>query len=198
MRQPVDIVIRPFAAAPLTAAQSADLDAIFFSSSATQTFDHAAEKAAFRERWLGRYLLVDATHSFLAMDRDSKVVGYLVGTIGDLARLPRFADIASVRVFAPLSALYPAHLHINLAADVRSQGIGARLVEAFADRAIVLGAPGMHVVTNPASRNVSFYERCGFHEAGRANPKGRDIVFLARAFPGGYQPRNDQGDDFIT
>jgi len=201
MGRPADIVNRPFSAAPLTPAQAAQLDDIFFSASATQTFDHAAERAAFRERWLGRYLLVDAAHVLLALEGGGRVVGYLVGTIEDLARSPRFADIASVRVFAHLSAVYPAHLHINLAANVRSQGIGGRLIEAFAAHATALGAPGMHVVTNPASRNVRFYERCGFHEAGRASPNGRDIVFLARAFsdaaPAAIK-RKDQGDDIIT
>jgi GNAT superfamily N-acetyltransferase len=180
----MDITIRPYAAKPLTAAQAAQLDDIFFSSSATQAFDHAAERAAFRERWLGRYLLVDAAHAFLALDHDERLVGYVIGSIEDLARLSRFADIASARTFAELSAIYPAHLHINLAEAARNQGTGTRLIAAFTAHATAHGVSGMHVVTSPASRNVSFYTRCGFHEAGRANPKGRDIVFLARAFQG--------------
>ena len=72
--------------------QRAALDQIFFTSSATQSFASAADKAAFKERWLGRYLLADGPHVFLATDAVDTVVGYLAGSIADIARQPRFAD----------------------------------------------------------------------------------------------------------
>ncbi len=43
------------------------LDHIFFSSSATKTFADEAERQAFRERWLGRYLKHDQSNSFLLL-----------------------------------------------------------------------------------------------------------------------------------
>ena len=76
---------------------------------------------------------------------------------------------------------YPAHLHINLGPAFRSRGIGARLIEAFAAVARARGAPGMHVVTGEGMRNVRFYQRCGFVEAGRTTWNGRPIIFLARS-----------------
>lgn len=159
----------------------AGLDHVFFASSGTQNFSGPAERAAFRERWLGRYLLADATHAFVAVEC-SRVVGYVIGSTDDLARLPRFADLASARQFAACSARYPAHLHINLDERYRSRGIGARLIEEFASHAEAAGAAGMHVVTGGASRNVRFYARCGFHEAARIASGGGDKVFLARGF----------------
>jgi len=184
----VKIDIEAYLSRPRTAADMAALERIFFSSSATQQFSSAAERAAFQERWLGRYFLVDATHAFLAVGADGAVFGYVIGAIDDIARLARFADIASARQFAQVSARYPAHLHINVDQRVRGQGIGARLIEAFAAHASALGAPGMHVVTGAASRNMRFYRRCGFHEAASIAAGGSDKVFLARDFRGTPPP----------
>ena len=161
--------------------QMAALDQIFFSSSATQSFGGAADKAAFRERWLGRYLLVDRPHVFLATDAADRVVGYIAGSITDIARQPRFADMATASAFAASSATYPAHLHINVSEDVRGQGVGAQLIETFAAHAAACGATGMHVVTGAASRNVRFYERCGFIEIDRRLSTASAAVFLGRA-----------------
>lgn len=174
--------IEPWLARPRSGRDFADLDHIFFAASATQQFSGGAERAAFRERWLGRYLLVDATHAFVAV-RAGRVVGYVIGSIEDVARAPRFADLASARQFADVSARYPAHLHVNVDEACRSLGIGARLIEAFAAHVEALGVAGMHVVTGGASRNVRFYARCGFHEAARIPSGGGDKVFLARDFP---------------
>ena len=78
------------------------------------------------------------------------------------------------------SQRFPAHLHINLAAEYRSIGIGGRLVAAFADQARSLGAPGVHVVTGAASRNVGFYRRQGFVELARSRTSSRDVVCLGQ------------------
>ncbi len=163
-----------------TPQQLVAIDQIFFSSSATQTFANAAERAAFRERWLGRYLQFDAAHAFVAIDAAGSIVGYLVGAIEDLARNPRFADLSTVQAFAAVSARYPAHLHINVAAPMRGHGVGAELIGAFAAHAVDHGAPGMHVVTNAASRNVHFYHRCGFVEVDRVTVGTNEALFLGR------------------
>ena len=82
-----------------------------------------------------------------------------------------------------LTRRFPAHLHINLARRFRNRGIGARLIEAFAEIARQAGAPGLHVVTGRAMRNVRFYERCGFVERGSTRRNGRELVFLGRQLP---------------
>lgn len=179
-----DVAVEAWLARPRGAADVAALEAIFFSSSGTQQFSGPAERASFRERWLGRYLLADATHVFVAVTPTAGIVGYVIGSLDDIGRLARFADLASARQFAEASARYPAHLHINVAADHRSSGIGARLIEVFAAHAAMRGACGMHVVTSAASRNVRFYQRCGFHEAARIASSGGDKVLLARGFQG--------------
>jgi GNAT superfamily N-acetyltransferase len=176
---PPDVQILPYRAVAANPAAAANIDAIFYGASGTQAFASDVERAAFRQRWLGRFLVGDdASHAFVAV-AEAGVIGYLIGALDDPARGGRFADIGYFRDFAHLTLAYPAHLHINLAPEARSQGIGARLIEAFAAHARGAGSPGMHVVTGAASRNVRFYAACGFTEAGRLET-AKPIVFLGR------------------
>ena len=157
----------------------AQVDAIFWQTAA-RTFPPGAERDAFRERWLGRYL-EGGDVVFVALAGGDRVVGYLVGALNDPSAEPRFADIDYFRTdFAGLMRRFPAHLHINLDADFRNQGIGAALIEAFAARAKRAGAAGMHAVTGKGQRNIGFYARCGFTERAGAVWNGREIVFLGR------------------
>jgi GNAT superfamily N-acetyltransferase len=158
----------------------AALDRIFFTSSATQSFASDEAKALFRERWLGRYLRHFPQHALLALAPDGDVVGYVIGSLADPARDPLFADIPVLQTFSALTARYPAQLHINLDAAWRGRGIGARLVDAFAEHAREAGAPGVHVVTQRGLRNVGFYLRNGFRERGATLVDGRELLFLGR------------------
>jgi len=158
----------------------AQVEAIFWQTSA-RTFAPGPERDAFRERWLGRYMQGGSDVVLLALAGEETVAGYLVGALENPAEQARFADIGYFRTdFADLTRRFPAHLHINLAADFRSRGIGAQLIEAFAARARRAGAPGMHAVTGKGMRNVGFYTRCGFVERATALWNGREIVFLGR------------------
>ena len=157
----------------------AQVEAIFFEASG-RTLTPGPEREAFRERWLGRYLLGGSDVVLLALEGSDRVAGYLVGALENPAEQPRFADIRYLHTdFAELCRRFPAHLHINLAPAFRSRGIGGRLIEAFAVRAAA-GAPGMHVVTGEGMRNVGFYLRRGFLPCARARWNGRMVVFLAR------------------
>lgn len=175
---PITIVRQtPESLAPLLA----QVDAIFFETS-TRVFAPGPERDAFRERWLGRYLLGGSDAVLLALLGPDTVAGYLVGALENPAEQDRFADIDYFRAdFAELCRRFPAHLHINLTAAYRSQGVGTRLIEAFAEHARLAGAPGMHVVTGSDMRNVRFYERCGFSRRGVAQRNGGEAVFLGRA-----------------
>jgi hypothetical protein len=90
-----------------------DLDHIFFSSSARQSFANEAERVEFRERWLGRYLSHFAGHAFVAIDADrrdagQRIVGYVIGSLEDPARDPLFADLPFWGSFAHLTVRYGA------------------------------------------------------------------------------------------
>lgn len=162
------------------------IDRIFFDASATRSFADAAQRDAFRERWLGRYLERFAQWFYVVVDADSDdqgahVLGYLAGCLDDPARSALFADIAYFHDLGDLTARFPAHLHINLAEQARSQGIGAALIERFCADARQAGACGVHVVTSAQSRNVTFYNRCGFNEVRRFRSGTIENVMLARS-----------------
>lgn len=155
------------------------LDAIFFQSSNTQTFADDAARAAFRERWLGRYLTHYPQWFYVALS-DGDVAGYLAGCTDDPAALTLFADISLYQTFAAWTAKYPAHLHVNLGAAYRSAGTGSQLVARFCDDVRRAGAPGVHVMTGRHMRNVAFYARNGFREVASAGDGAAAVVFLAR------------------
>ena len=165
---------------PLDAGALADTERIFFEASG-RAFEPGPEREAFRERWLGRFLERWPELALgLRDDATRHIVGYLVGCVENPALSPHFADLDYFREFAPLCSRFPAHLHINLDPDYRGRGHGQQLIEAFAGLARARGAPGMHVVTAAEARNVGFYARAGFHEAGRTQWNGRTIVMLGR------------------
>lgn len=156
------------------------LDEVFYAASNTKAFASELVRQEFRERWLGRYIAHDANHFYVACADDDSVAGYLAGCLDDPAQTSRFSDIPYVPHFAELTGLYPAHLHVNLRADVRSQGTGTALVSRFLGDARQAGAPGVHVVTSRGARNVRFYNRNGFSEKGAFGEGAREVVFLAK------------------
>jgi ribosomal protein S18 acetylase RimI-like enzyme len=171
----------PFAAGAGRPGLEASLDAIFFDASNTKSFGSPEERSAFRYRWLGRYLEHDPDLAYLAWTDEAALAGYVVGCLDDPAQTRRFDDIGYFHLLTDLTAQFPAHLHINLAADHRGRGTGSRLIDAFAAAAAARGAAGVHIVTSHGARNVGFYLRNGFSERRIFPWKGRDLVMLARA-----------------
>ena len=102
------------------------LDAIFFEASGTKTFASEAAREAFRERWFARYLMQHPQWAYVAMAADGTLAGYLVGALDEGSGFDDFAAVTDE---------FPAHLHVNLAPVFRSRGIGADLIEAFAEEA---------------------------------------------------------------
>jgi ribosomal protein S18 acetylase RimI-like enzyme len=174
------ITIHRYVDIDVTPERTSEIDRVFFESSNTKAFDSDEIRAAFRERWLGRYLRHDAKFAYVAQTTDGTIVGYLVGAIDDPAITSRFADIAYFAALSAKTKHFPAHLHVNVRSDFRGCGIGGLLVDRFVADAKAAGAPGVHVVTSVGAANVSFYNRNHFEEVARAGAGGR-LVFLARA-----------------
>ena len=156
------------------------VEEIFFTSSAIQKFADEARRERFKVRWLGRYLEHYLERFFVARNNGDAVVGYLAGCLDDPARNPLFADLGYYRAFGPLCASYPAHLHINVAADVRNLGVGAALIAAFAAQVSQRRLPGLHLVTNEGARNIRFYERNGFRLLATTSWNDAPVVFMGR------------------
>lgn len=177
---PNDVTVVRLREAPDPRGASEAIEAIFFESSGGGRFNSEASRAAFRERWLGRYLTHYPQYVFVALTPGNEVIGYLVGCLDDPSRNRLFSDISYFAEFAHLTRKYPAHLHINLTTRWRSQGIGKRLVSTFADCAVEAGVPGLHVITGEGHRNNRFYVACGFVQLGSAVWNGNRIVFFGR------------------
>jgi hypothetical protein len=75
-----------------SAALVAGIETISFAA-AGWTFASEREREAFRERWLGRYLVHFPEHVILALDRHGDVVGYIVGAHTDPAQDRLFSDV---------------------------------------------------------------------------------------------------------
>jgi len=156
------------------------IDEIFFEASSVQTFESAAARDAFRWLWMGRYLVEEQEHAFVAVaDGDpQRLCGYLVGSLADPASREEFSSLSYFQSFANVTPLFPAHLHINVAHDMRSQGVGEKLIQAFLGHARAYGCPGVHIVTGAGMRNVGFYERLQFVERARVAKGGGQAVLL--------------------
>jgi GNAT superfamily N-acetyltransferase len=79
---------------------------------------------------------------------------YLLSQAGAAAR----QELALVDLQA-----YPAHLHVNVAADRRGLGLGRRLLAAYLEQLRREGSPGVHLRTTSLNRTACrLYEQAGF------------------------------------
>lgn len=155
------------------------LDAIFFESAARKEFSSPEARAAFHELWLGRYIRHCPQECFVALDDDSKVAGYLAGSFYS-NEYPLPGPDAYGLFSHGLLAAYPAHIHVNVRKDVRSQGVGALLIVAFVHHCRMSRVGGFHAITAAGSRSADFFRRCGLLDVADAVWNNRHIVFLGR------------------
>jgi len=136
------------------------------------------------------YGVLEPEQVFVAEDEHG-VAGYIVGTFDSLgfadrlerewwpalrqryaAPSPRYtADdrhrIAAIRTpgTSPeaLLARYPAHIHMNLRARLRGQGVGTALLERWVEKARAADVPGIHLGANTSnSGGIAFWQHGGF------------------------------------
>lgn len=157
-----------------------------FRQSAARWPDDAAAAKAFQQLWLDQYLAHERELVTVALAREmpaheTDVLGYILGCRIDPATSPRFSALSYFQDFAAQTQAYPAHLHVNLDARVRGQGIGAHLVEGLCRSLQGEGLAGIHVVTGRDQRNVNFYTRLEFLEHAKAPRGSTEMVLLGRA-----------------
>lgn len=139
-----------------------DLRAIFFESSNRKTFADQKARDDFFETWVGYYLRHCSDQTLLAVE-GSLVLGYLTGCFDTNAALSELESKQPfLREFIDLFAKFPAHLHINCAEHARGKGVGSALIQKFKSECMEQRLAGVHIITSPNSRNVSFYKKNGF------------------------------------
>jgi GNAT superfamily N-acetyltransferase len=177
------IAALPALADAAQALAQAQAEAIFWDAAATQRFATAEERAAFHDLWFGRYVRHAPREFLLALGPEGDVRGYLAGAL--LSDAPPLPGPDYFAHFPPeLIARFPAHLHVNIRADMRSAGLGADLVRAFVDHCRAEGMPGLHAVTAQGSGAAAFFERCGLLPRATADWRGRELAFLGMALTG--------------
>lgn len=154
------------------------LSKIFFATSRRKSFAGLAEKESFQHRWLDRYFYRYRSICFYARTPERQPIGYVVGCPIDPRQVPCFSDVPYFQAFADLLDHYPAHLHVNVAAERQGEGIGRALLARAVEACRIEGARGVHVVTAAAAPNVDFYRKCGFGEVGRRRPAGPELIML--------------------
>ena len=154
-----------------------DAEAIFFAAAATQGFPSRPAREAYRDLWLGRYMRAFPEMFLIAVADDGHAAGYLAGS--PLSDTPPLPGPDYYRHFPrALIETCPAHLHVNIRADLRGGGLGEMLMAAFRRECISRKLPGLHAVTAADSAAALFFARCGLELLERIAWRGRSIVFL--------------------
>lgn len=156
------------------------LSEIFFATSTRKDFASLAEREAFQHRWLDRYFYRYRPTTFYARDPDRQPIGFVVGCPVDVRQVPCFSDVPYFNAFADLLDRYPAHLHVNVAAEWQGQGIGRALVARAIEACRSSGAKGIHVVTAADAPNLGFYEKCGLTPVAKRAHGGRALLMLGK------------------
>jgi len=139
---------------------------IFFLSTSIKEFSSVERKEAFFKKWCGDFIRL-FPENFYLMIEEKKLLGYLSGCLNS-SEAKSVLEVPGYTVFEDLFEDFPAHLHINFHPDCRGRGLGSHLVEKFAEDVKHLKIRGVHLVTSPDAKNVSFYQRLGFtHEVVR-------------------------------
>jgi ribosomal protein S18 acetylase RimI-like enzyme len=163
-------------------------DTAFYGAPVEQIFD---DRRLFIDVFMRPYTGAFLDTCWVAMVEDT-VAGYLIGCLNTAAYEPLFrhallkalartlrgryrigwrtirAMIGFVReqfVTAPALDLvtYPAHLHINLSAPYRGQGIGRQLMETYLDHCRSASVPGVFLTTSSQNTTaLHLYEKLGF------------------------------------
>ncbi len=155
---------------------------IFYISSSVQQFNSEDHKQTFFEKWCGDYLIHYADEFFLFFDQSDKLMGYISGcknsteALGNL-RVPGF------KLFSDLFISFPAHLHINFHPDSRGMGLGSILVDFYIEYLKSQNVTGLHLVTSPDAKNVSFYDRLGFNQKYVRESNGHPLLFMGKYLP---------------
>jgi len=140
---------------------------IFFLSTSIKEFSTPERKEAFFKKWCGDFIRLYPEQFYLMMEEE-KLLGYLSGCLNS-SEAKNSLEVPGYSVFEDQFEQYPAHLHINFHPDCRGRGLGSHLVVKFVEDLQSLKIGGVHLVTSPEAKNVSFYKRLGFtHEVTRS------------------------------
>lgn len=139
------------------------LKEIFYHSSSIKKFATNDDREAFFMKWCGDYTEYFPEFFYLMVDEKSNLLAYLCvcpDTSGNLERL----KVKSLQQFADSYQKYPAHLHMNTHENFRGLGLGAMILGSVEADLRLKNIVGLHLITEPTSRNFEFYKKHGFND----------------------------------
>ncbi|MBC87202.1 MAG: hypothetical protein CL677_08490 [Bdellovibrionaceae bacterium] len=155
---------------------------IFFESSSKKDFTNEVEAFSFFYKWTVYYFSAKYPgESFLYNGVNGNPLGYLSGTDNSLKAQPYFDQINTCySIFEEEFKRFPAHFHINVAAEARGNRIGSQLIQRYTDHLRHKNISGVHIVTAANARNRDFYRQNGFiHEVEKTCRKV-PLVFMGK------------------
>lgn len=155
---------------------------IFYISSSVQNFSSDDHRNLFFEKWCGDYLNNYSEEFFLYINQENKLMGYLSGCKNSTEALGKMR-VPGFNIFSDLFTQFPAHLHINFHPEARGIGLGSRLVNHYIEYLSNEKISGLHLVTSPDAKNVSFYERLGFNTKIVRDSNGHPLLFMGKYLP---------------
>ncbi|WP_103679213.1 GNAT family N-acetyltransferase [Alkalispirochaeta sphaeroplastigenens] len=155
---------------------------IFWDTAEVKDFSSETEREGFIYKYFSYYMEREPELFFCAFS-DHQVFGYICGVADTRQHQELYRCADHIPLFDDLYGEYPAHLHINLAAESRGKGLGGRLIEALEGALRTTGeAWGLHLVTSEGARNAGFYRKNGFtHEVCRGIlPEEPRMLFMGK------------------
>lgn len=154
---------------------------VFWETAAQTDFVSDTERREFVFKYFGYYRDCESALFLVARD-DIGVCGYICGVARTREHQALYPISDHLPLFDDLYDEYPAHLHINVHARTRGQGIGAKLLRSF-EEALAGATPatsGVHLVTSAGARNVSFYLRNGYTFTVERALGGAGLLFMGK------------------
>lgn len=152
---------------------------IFYISSSVKEFKDEQHKEEFFNKWCGDYLRLYPEQFYLMIDSENNLLGYLSGMNNSLLALNSMR-VPGFKIYSDLFESFPAHLHINFHPSTRGKGYGSILVGHYLEELKSAGVKGIHLVTSPDAKNVSFYTRLGFDQIYIRENNGYPTQFMGK------------------
>lgn len=156
---------------------------IFFLTSPRKAFASEAEREEFFKKWTEYYFCHRAEFIYVAVEGTElspKVLGYLMIEPDSTLALKAFGNQPHYVLFQDLYQAYPAHLHINCHPDSQGMGLGGLLINKGVEDLCQLNIEGLHLITAPTARNVSFYRKNLFNHEVLRSVNNIDYLFMGR------------------
>lgn len=159
-----------------------EIQEIFFLTTSKKDFTSEQQKMDFYHLWTKFYFENKNSQVLVKKcPQTQQPLGYLMGAMKSQEALPHFIEHnPSFELFFDLYEDFPAHLHINVHPEAHSKGLGTELIQYYTEYLKEKNISGVHLITSPQSRNVSFYTKNGFEHSYLRAHQGREYLFLGQ------------------